>query len=96
MCNYCKNVVNPYRHRALIREAAKECHNALILLRSANKFNGRNIPIGFRKTLVEDAMGYEGLQNVKVVALNDLTDESDNSHDWEFYLYHAMIQNSTD
>ena len=40
--------------------------------------------------------GREGLQNVKVVVLNDLTDESDNSHDWEFYLYHAMIQNSPD
>lgn len=82
-------MANPYRHRALIRKAAKECRNALILLRSANKFNERNpILIGFRKTLVEDAVGHEGyegheghagLQNVKVVALNDLTDENDNS-----------------
>ena len=44
--------------------------------------------------------GYErdmkGLRNVRVVALNDLTDESDNSHDQGFYLYHAMIQNSPD
>ena len=56
MCNYCKNAANLYRHRALIGKAAKECHNALILLRSANKFNERNpIPIGLRKTLVEDA-----------------------------------------
>ena len=58
MCNYWRNVTNPYRHRALIREAVKECHNALILLRSADKFNERNpITIGLRKTLVEDAMG---------------------------------------
>jgi cytidyltransferase-like protein len=82
-------------HMALIKKAAKECHNVLILLGSANKFNERNpIPIGLRKTLVEDAVRREGLQNVKVVALNDLTDESDNSHDWGFYLYHAMIQNN--
>ena len=58
MCNYCKNVANLHRHRALIGLAAKECHNAIIFLRSANKFNERNlIPIGLRKTLVEDAVG---------------------------------------
>lgn len=84
-------------HMALIKKAAKECHNVLIFLGSANKFNERNpIPIGLRKTLVEDAVECEGLQNVRVVALDDLTDERDNSHDWGFYLYHAMVQNSPD
>ena len=40
--------------------AAKECHNALVLLRSANKSNERNlIPIGLRKALIEDAVGHE-------------------------------------
>ena len=29
----------------------------------------------------EGAWGHEGGQDVKVVALDDLTDESDNSHD---------------
>ena len=39
----------------------KECHNALILLRSANKSNERNpIPIGLRKTPIGDAAGHEG------------------------------------
>ena len=66
MCNYCKECSpNPYRHGALIRKVAKECHNALILLRSANESNERNpIPIGLRKTLVgamrDMMMGYEG------------------------------------
>ena len=61
MCNYCGECSpNPYRHGALIR-AAKECHNTLILLRSANKSNERNpIPIGLWKTPVEDAVGHEG------------------------------------
>ena len=63
MCNYCKECSpnpNPYRYGALIR-VTKECHNTLILLRSANKSNERNpIPIGLWKILVEDAVGYEG------------------------------------
>lgn len=59
MCNYCKGCsLNPYRHGVLVRKVAKECHNALILLRSANKSNERNpIPIGPRKTPVGDAEG---------------------------------------
>ena len=53
--------LNPHGHETLIRKVAKECHNALILLRSANKSNERNlIPIGLRKALIEDAMGHEG------------------------------------
>ena len=59
MCNYCKECSpNSYRHGVLIRKAAKECYNALILLRSANKFNEHNlIPIGLRKTLVGAVRG---------------------------------------
>lgn len=58
MCNYCKNVAQPIQTWVLIRKVAEECHNALILPRSANKFNERNpIPIGLRKTPVGDAEG---------------------------------------
>ena len=48
----------PIQTWVLIRKVAKEYHNALILPRSANKFNERNpIPIGLRKTPVGDAEG---------------------------------------
>ena len=62
MCNYCKECSpNPYRHGVQIRKVAKECYNALILLRSANKSNERNpIPIGFRKALIGGHDGHDG------------------------------------
>ena len=33
----------------------------------------------------------ENANKVKIVPLNDLTDESDNSHDWGFYLYSHIV-----
>ena len=32
-----------------------------------------------------------GYNKVKVIPLDDLTDESDNSHDWGFYLYSKIV-----
>ena len=37
----------------------------------------------------EEVVG--GYQKIHVVPLDDLTDESDNSHDWGFYLYSKIV-----
>lgn len=92
-------------HIALIEKSMNENQTTLIFVGSADKFNKRNpIPISMRMQLVNDVV--DNLRKkfdercVKVIPLNDLTDESDNSHDWGFYLYsnivsHAQTSNFT-
>ena len=58
--------------------------------------NMRNpIPYNMRKDLVyaalKQAFGENVLEKVKVIGLDDLTDETDNSHDWGFYLYSKVV-----
>lgn len=50
------------------------------------------VPINIRMRLLETALEEEGLLNKCVIhPLKDLTDESDNSQDWGFYLYANIV-----
>ena len=88
-------------HLELIEQACEENDRVFIFVGSADKFNKRNpIPINLRVQMAEEAL--EELSNsytngmlpaeVNIVPLNDLTDESDNSHDWGFYLYTKVLK----
>lgn len=88
-------------HLELIRQACDENKRVFVFVGSADKFNKRNpVPINLRVQLVEEAL--EELAKtypagilpaeVRVVPLDDLTDEDDNSHDWGFYLYTKIIK----
>lgn len=79
-------------HLALIKKASMENDEVHVFIGSADKFNERNpIPISIRKEYAEDAIQEAKLENVKFHLLDDLTNESDNSHDWGFYLYSKVV-----
>lgn len=80
-------------HLALIKKACSENDKVLLLVGSADKVNKRNpIPIKVRIKLLETALEDEGLLSRCIIQpLNDLTDESDNSQDWGFYLYANIV-----
>lgn len=79
-------------HLALIKKASAENEEVHVFIGSADKFNERNpIPINLRKMYAEDAVNEAGIDNVKFHLLDDLSDESDNSHDWGFYLYSKVV-----
>jgi len=82
-------------HLELIRQALNENEEVLVLVGSADKLNIRNpIPINMRLEMaqeaVEEAFG-EDSKRVQIIPLDDLTDETDNSHDWGFYLYSTIV-----
>lgn len=77
-------------HIELIKKASSENDEVLVFIGSIDKLNARNpIPWTIRKKLVETAL--EGIQNVRIAELADLSDENDNSHDWGFYLYANIV-----
>ncbi len=84
-------------HLQLIQKAVKENDVVLVIIGSIDKLNARNpIPWTIRKEMVEEAIAETLLvlghrEKVKVVELPDLSDESDNSHDWGFYLYSFIV-----
>jgi len=93
-------------HLALIKKAVVENDEVYIFIGSADKFNQRNpLPISLRLQLAEEAIDFEfgepytplesGTKQTKdkihIVPLDDLTDESDNSHDWGFYFYSKVV-----
>ena len=94
-------------HLALIEKACKENEEVYVFIGSADKFNQRNpLPISLRMQLAEEAIKpLEGKYQyalpdepgpmkdveINIVPLDDLTDESDNSHDWGFYLYSKIV-----
>lgn len=85
-------------HLVLIEDALKTKDKVLVLVGSADKLNKRNpIPIKMRMEMAQDAVNEkfgEDAKRVKLVALDDLTDESDNSHDWGFYLYSNIVNHT--
>lgn len=85
-------------HLALIEKACNENDNVLVIIGSIDKMSPRNpIPWTIRKELVTEAIKERGLQDkVKVVELSDLSDETDNSHDWGFYLYSFIVSHIKD
>lgn len=84
-------------HLELVRQAMDENDRVLVLVGSADKLNARNpIPINMRLEMATEAMieafGEEEFEKkIMVQPLDDLTDESDNSHDWGFYLYSKIV-----
>lgn len=82
-------------HLALIEKACQENDEVYVFVGSADKFNARNpLPISLRLQLANDAV--KDLKDmytakISIIALDDLTDESDNSHDWGFYLYSKVV-----
>lgn len=79
-------------HLALIKKASVENDEVHVFIGSADKFNERNpIPINIRKKYAESAVKEANLENVTFHLLDDLTNESDNSHDWGFYLYSKIV-----
>ena len=79
-------------HLALIKKASAENDEVHVFIGSADKFNVRNpIPVNLRKSYAEDAVKEAELKNVVFHLLDDLSNESDNSHDWGFYLYSKIV-----
>ena len=84
-------------HLQLIQKAVEENDKVLVIIGSIDKLNARNpIPWTIRKEMVEEAIGDTFLvqghkECITVVELPDLSDESDNSHDWGFYLYSYIV-----
>lgn len=95
-----------FGHLALIKKAVAENDEVYVFIGSADKFNQRNpLPISLRLQLTQEAIDDEfgkpftnsegDVKRVKdrihIIPLDDLTDESDNSHDWGFYLYSKIV-----
>jgi len=84
-------------HLQLILKAVEENDQVLVIIGSIDKLNARNpIPWTIRKEMVEEAIDDTFLvqghkEKIRVVELSDLSDESDNSHDWGFYLYSFIV-----
>ena len=84
-------------HLQLISKAVQENDQVLVIIGSIDKLNARNpIPWTIRKEMVEEAIADTFLvqgnkEKITVVELPDLSDESDNSHDWGFYLYSFIV-----
>lgn len=87
-------------HLALIKKALQENDKVLILIGSADKVNLRNpIPVSIRKEYVKKSINElldkdDTLQceSYYIIELDDYSDESDNSHDWGFYLYANIVK----
>ena len=85
-------------HMALIKKACEENESVVILVGSANKVDSRNpIPVSIRIEMLKDALKEADLINkCKIVPLDDLTTESDNSIEWGFYLYTKIVDQIKD
>lgn len=87
-----------FGHMELIKKAVEENDLVVIFIGSADKLNERNpIPCSIRKDLVLKSLeSYYDDQIIKqkiiLHELVDLTDETDNSHDWGFYLYSQIVK----
>lgn len=77
-------------HLALIEKASRENERVIVLIGSADKLNKRNpIPFNIRYSLAQEATKEFG--NVEIYGLDDLSSETDNSHEWGFYLYSKVV-----
>lgn len=87
-------------HLSLIKKALQENDKVLILVGSADKVNSRNpIPVYIRSEYVKkaiDELFYNDdtlhCKSYDIIELDDYSDESDNSHDWGFYLYANIVK----
>lgn len=77
-------------HMALISKAANENEKVIVLIGSADKLNKRNpIPFNVRFDLAKEAL--KDFSNVEIYGLDDLSDETQNTHEWGFYLYSKIV-----
>lgn len=85
-------------HLNLIEKACSENDKVLLLVGSIDKLNERNpIPWDIRVKMLEESIEEVGLKDKCIIKpLNDLTDETDNSHDWGFYLYAKIVDEIKD
>lgn len=85
-------------HLELIQKAMDENDEVIVFIGSIDKLNSRNpIPWKIRYDLVNRAIQEkfpESYHKIKLIPLRDLTDESDNSHDWGFYLFSNIVKES--
>lgn len=80
-------------HLALVEKACAENETVLFLVGSANKTDSRNpIHVGLRIQMLKEALEERGLlKQCKIVPLDDLSSETDNTLDWGFYLYAKIV-----
>lgn len=89
-------------HLELIEQACDENDKVYVFVGSADKFNQRNpIPINLRMEMAKEATDelakkYQPRMPILIIPLDDLTDESDNSHDWGFYLYSKIVSTTAE
>lgn len=93
-------------HLNMVRKAFCDCRenncDLHIFVGSADKSGTRRnpLPIDFRLMLLEGALhedfAIEELKHIHIYPLDDMTDESDNSHGWGRYLYIKMFSKTKD
>ena len=93
-------------HLNMIQKAFQDCQKTnsdlYIFVGSADKSGTKRnpLPIEYRLMLVEGALHEEysmqDLAHIHVVPLDDMTDEADNSHDWDRYLFMKMLFHTKD
>ena len=93
-------------HMNMVKKAYWDCHenncDLHIFVGSADKSGTKRnpLPIDFRLMLLEGALheqfSTEELKHIHVYPLDDMTDESDNSHGWGRYLYIKMFSKTKD
>ena len=83
-------------HLELIRQALNENDKVLLLVGSADKLNKRNpIPIALRLEMAHEAINDtfgDDAKRVQIEPLDDLKDESNNTHEWGFYLFCNIVE----
>ena len=87
-------------HLAQIKRAFREMRDLdedlYVIVGSADKFGTKRnpIPIDVRMDLItktlEEEFSYKQRQHLKVVPLDDLSDEANNTHSWGQYLYDSL------
>ena len=93
-------------HLNMVQKAFQDCVenncDLYIFVGSADKYGTKRnpIPIDFRLMLIEGALRevytMEDLKHIHIFPLEDMTDESDNSHGWGRYLYMKMFSKTKD
>lgn len=93
-------------HMNMVKKAYEDCTKSnsqlYIFVGSADKSGTKRnpLPIDFRLMLIEgslhEAFAASDLQNIHIVPINDLTDETDNSHNWGRYLFMKMMKHTKD
>ena len=95
-----------YGHLNMVKKAFRDCEendcDLYIFVGSADKYGTKRnpLPIDFRLMLIDgtlhEVFSTNELKRIHVYPLDDMTDESDNSHGWGRYLYIKMFSKTKD